>query len=325
MNASLKGAKQKLIYHLGAEAGKDYYRLNSLYGVNADSEQKIGVFTLLNYAVNQTTSVSVGARGAQQSSHLTSVSNNIFINRAFVTTIGAEWRATPDLRFYLRRAGSFRFPKADENAASNNGINGLRTQRGVSYETGAQFSRDTMNASLTSYQLDLRDEIAFDPLQTPSQPFGSNQNLAPTKRQGLSLSADYLFFRRLTLLGQYHYVRARLNDGKRIPLVSENNALVGADYKITDHLNIYAEDVYTGNQYAANDNQNTAGVIGGYAIVNANINYQLKNLRAALHLNNIFNHDYYLYTTYQTFNQTVYFYPAPDRNVMLTLSYELNE
>ena len=92
---------------------------------------------------------------------------------------------------FLRADENYRFPKADENPSPQSGINGLKTQRGISYETGVQWDLKKLLSKFSIYQLNLENEIAFDPTQTPQNPFGTNRNLNPTVRRGLSFIEKY--------------------------------------------------------------------------------------------------------------------------------------
>lgn len=309
----------------GVDVQNDNYRLNSLLGLTEDSQQKYGAFALANIPLYPSLSLSIGARGAEQLSRLQSLSTNHTINRALATTLGARFRLKPDTYFYLRRAGSFRFPKADENASTPPGSTGLRTQRGIAYETGWEWEEEKQSAKLGLYQLNLRDEITFDPTQTPQDPFGTNRNLAPTVRRGLTLSGKQALTPKLTLDGQYNYAIARfqsgLNAGNRIPLVSETIIRSGIQYALTDEWYAYTEGIFTGNQYPANDDANVAGKIGGYTAYNAHLRYLYKNLSASLRVNNLFNKYYYFYTVYQSSMNSEFFYPAPGRNFTFTVKY----
>lgn len=319
-------AKEKLT--TGADIQQDRYRLNSLYGLTNESQQKLGLFFLVNHPISSGWDSEAGARIAQMRSTLHDNStDNQNMNRALATTIGVRHQFTPSSMIYLRRAGSFRFPKADENAATAN-QRGLLTQRGVAYETGIQFNQTTYSTELDLYQLDLRDEIAFDPFQTTETPFGSNRNLSPTTRRGLTLSGKWQAHHRLSLGSQYRYVNARfqsgLNSGNRIPLVAENILQASADYRLTDNTHLFFESIYTGNQYAANDDANLAGKIGGYTLFNLHINYTHHQLTGAFRVNNLFNRYYYFYVVAQPGMPDEYFYPAPTRNIVFTLSYQFS-
>jgi len=307
----------------GGDFQQDNYKLHSAYGLTNDDQQKYGLFGLVVIPIYGRYAFSIGARGAEQNSQLLTTETTNNTNRAFATTLGFMFNYTSETNFYLRRAGSFRFPKAEENASSSP-PNGLQTQRGIAYETGIEKNTATYAEKIGIYQLNLRDEIAFDPLQTPENPFGINRNLAPTVRRGFTLSGKKIF-NKTTVGGQYNYVNARFQSGAttgdRIPLVSESIIRGNIDYHFTDNWHFYTEAIFTGNQYAANDDANVGGLMGGYTIYNCNLGYQHKNLNVNFRINNLFNKAYYFYTVYQAGAPSEFFYPAPERNIMLTLNY----
>lgn len=322
----LKGAFGRVLFDTGMDVESDQYHLTSLFGVTNDTQHKYGVFAAANMPINSALSFSLGARGAQQNNSLLQLTNSTnSLNRALATTIGAAWRFNSAVQFYLRRAESYRFPKADENASTLIGVEGLKTQRGAAYETGMKWTGDKSLMQISLFQLNLRDEITFDPTQTAEQPFGANRNFDPTVRRGFSVSEKYQLFSRLAVDGQYNYVSARFqsgpNAGNRIPLVSENIFHGGANFKITQNWNLYSEAIYTGNQYAANDDANTARKVSGYTFYNVNLRYQFQHFSAAFRVNNLFNKYYYFYAAVQPGMPDEFFYPAPDRNFILTLKY----
>ncbi|MBX3708336.1 MAG: TonB-dependent receptor [Gammaproteobacteria bacterium] len=309
----------------GVDVQADQYELSSSFSTTTDSLQKYGGFFLVNVPYNSKLSFSFGSRGAGQKSVLTILSRNVNINRAIATTLGATYQLAPNAKLYLRRAGNFRFPKADENAAASSDTHGLLTQRGISYETGIEVNHEKYVGKAGIYQLNLKDEITFDPLQTPEFPFGTNKNLPPTVRKGVILSGSYTINPVFMLDAQYNYVNARfssgINSGNRIPLVSESILHFGVSYRFAQHWNLYSESIFTGNQFAANDDANLHGKTGGYTIFNMNLRYEYLHFSAALHLNNIFNKKFYFYTIYQPGVQSEFFYPAPERNFTLIMNY----
>ena len=309
----------------GVELQGDQYQLNSAYGNTDNRQQEFGLFALTSVPAYTHFSISLGARGAEQMSDLHSTNTNNIINRALATTLGGDYKPDANTDIYLRRAGSFRFPKADENSAAANGVGSLRTQRGISYETGAQLKYGESSGKISIYQLNLRDEIAFDPLQTPQQPFGSNQNLAPTMRRGFTISGNHPLTNKLMLDGQYNYVRARFQNGiyagNFIPLVAESIFHAGLNARLSEHWNVYTEALFTGSQYSANDNANVGGKVSGYTLYHFSIRYLWKNITASLRVNNVFNKYYYFYTVYQPSLASEYFYPAPTRNFVLAMEY----
>jgi iron complex outermembrane receptor protein len=323
LKPSLTYKDQQYKLKSGADFRLDYYHLGSAYGVTNNRQQQGGLFTLLDAVINEKLSASVGARGATQTTQLNTVISAYTLNRAFATTLGVTYQIRKTVTGYLRRAGNFRFPKAEESTA---GYQPLRTQRGVSYETGVNIDDETRVIDISIYKLDLRDEISFDPLQTPQNPFGSNVNLSPTTRTGANLAIKSKLTKKLTGDMSINLVNARfqsgINVGKHIPLVSDVIARGGLLYQVGTHWQAYTEALFTGRQFLANDNSNIGGALGGYTIYNLNVRYHYQAFSASLHLNNIFNKEYFLYAVYQSGAVNEFFYPAPDRNVMLTFSYD---
>lgn len=320
----LKGKWCNTLIISGVDFQDDRYRLGSVFGITKDKQQKYGFFSVAKIMATHCLFISIGARGAQQNIYLRSFGVNNNINRAFASTIGGTYQLTHDISYYLRRAESFRFPKADENAFRPPGVTALRTQHGVAYETGMHLNRDDYSAKIGLYELRLRDEITYDPLQTPETPFGSNRNLSPTIRHGATLSGKYNITQTFNIDAQYNYVNARfqngIHDGNRIPLVSENIVRSGIDYRFKENWSVYTEAIFTGSQYAANDDANHRGKVGGYTIYNFNLRYAFKCMNAALRVNNLFNKQYYFYTVFQPGAHQDFFYPAPERNFTLTLN-----
>lgn len=325
LRPQLKITLNRALILSGFDLKNDSYDLATDFGITKDKQQKYGLFSLAKLFLTSKMALAVGMRGAQQNTYLTTFDTNDNINRVFVTTIGLNYQTSPDTIIYLRRAGNFRFPKADEIAATLPGTNGLKTQRGISYETGFEINRANYSTKINWYQLALRDEIAFDPTQTPETPFGTNQNLPPTIRQGLSLSGKTLLTDILMLNTQLNLVKAHFQSGiysgNRIPLVSECLFRTGLNYHFKNHWHFYSEALFTGNQFADNDNANIAKRTGGYTIFNFNIGYIHQNFDATFRINNLFNKNYYFYTVYQTDQDEEFFYPAPGRNINLTMNY----
>lgn len=325
LRPQLKGKYNDTVITTGLDVESDQYHLNSLYGLTDNTQQKYGAFGLLNYPIYTRTTLSAGLRGAEQTGHLESGTDSNNLNRAIATTLGLNYQFTVNANAYLRRAESFRFPKADENAFAPVGVTALRTQRGVAYESGVEWQNDQYVAKAGIYQLNLEDEIAFDPTQTPQTPFGSNVNLDPTVRRGLTISGKDQLIRQVAVDAQYNYVNAQFQNGiyagNRIPLVAENILRGGVNYFFAEHWNAYTEAVYTGNQYAANDFGNVAGANGGYTLYNFHLRFIYQQLTAAFRLNNIFNTYYYYYTVYDSSSNSETFYPAAGRNFTLNVNY----
>lgn len=314
---------EKLNVQSGVDWQQDDYRLASLYGLTQADVNKYGLFSLATLPMTAPFSLSIGARLAQQETHLQTINDTV--SHAFATTFGGNYQITPTLSWYLRRAGSFRFPNADEEASAT--TTPLRTQNGIAYESGLAWQALAQSVKLDVYQLNLVDEIAFDPTQTAQNPFGTNRNLEPTERRGFNLSWNAAWNDHILLNTQWQHVNARFQQGiyagNRIPLVAQDVLHGGVSDRLTDHWTLYGEALFTGNQYAANDDGNVAGKMGGYPVYNVNVHYEHRPFSADLRINNIFNKPYYLYTVYQPSEQTEAFYPAAERTVIIAVNYAL--
>jgi iron complex outermembrane receptor protein len=323
----MKGHIGQVLVNAGLDYENDNYNLNTDFGTTDDREHKYSFFSIATIPLEKRFALIVGGRGAQQNNQLLEDATTNMINRALATTIGLTFQPVDNTTLFLRRAESYRFPKSDENASTQPDVNGLKTQKGVAYETGADWKWYQADTKFSIYQLNLTDEIAFDPQQTAENPFGTNTNYPPTIRRGLSLSEKYPITNQVTLDGQYHFVNARFqsgpDSGNRIPLVSENIFHGGINYAFITHWNLYSEAVYTGNQFAANDNANIGEKIGGYTIYNLNLRYVYQQFTASFRINNLFNKYYYLYTVFEPSMDEQFFYPASTRNILLTLKYSL--
>lgn len=323
----LKFHTEKLSARAGLDLRNDQYQLQSLFGWTGNTQYQGGIYALAQYAWRPNIFINYGLRGAFQRSDIDSFGSKFIINKVLATTLGTSLTLSEKLQVYLRRAGNYRFPKADENAMNAYGIKGLNTQRGTSFETGAFYKDQPLHLNINLFLLALRDEIAFDPEQTPVLPFGSNRNLPPTKRYGASITYQVRLLRQLKMDGQYNYVHARFNtglfQGNRIPLVAEHIARMGINFSISEIQNLYMETIYTGNQIPANDDANQSGLMGGYTVFNFSARYIKSHFIIDLHINNIFAKKYYLYTFYQKFLDSQFFYPAPERTYTLGLKFLL--
>ncbi len=325
LKPQIKGTMGETLVTTGLDIENDSYRLTTDFGLTDDKLIKYGIFALVNMPIYKKLSLEFGARAARQNSQLVSLDDSSTINSAMVSTIELKSILSEYVSAYLRRAGSFRFPKADENASASPVVNGLKTQQGVSYEAGLAYHGYNTMTRFSLYQLNLKDEITFDPNQTPQDPFGTNRNFDPTVRKGFSISEKISITEKISLGGQYHLINARFqsgpNAGNRIPLVAESNFQANLNYQLSERWTLFTEAIYMGNQFAANDDANIVGALGGYTFYNMNVKYEYKSLIASFRVNNITNKYYYFYSVFNIYNGTESFYPAPGINALLTVSY----
>src|SRR5690606_15375246 len=100
----------------------------------------------------------------------------------------------------------FRFPKANEATWLATANDYLRVQAGSSYEASLTYHDDKQKLQLSVYDLILNNEIAFNPEDTPTQPFGSFTNFSKTDRLGATVADRYFVTTKLNVNGELNYV-----------------------------------------------------------------------------------------------------------------------
>ncbi len=318
---------------VGVDGSYDKYQFETSL-LSKDRRRQGGVFGQLDYPVTRRLHAHVGARMAGNQDELTGVGTQH--NQAAVTEEGISYAFSKSMRGFLRRAGSYRFAKADEEINIDNKgnpeVNPLNPQTGVSYETGLNYKKPAFNASVTLFHLDLHDEIAYAPTAQDSNLY-NNTNLDPTKRTGFILQNALQLTSFWDIQGQYTYVHARFAsgqfEGNSIPFVAENSYALRSHIRFLNHWQAYLEDVYTGSRYPSGDDANVASKEPSYSVLNSNVSYTLKKWVVSLRVNNILDKAYNSEATFTPIGPTqltkglTTFYPAEGRNMMLTVRYQL--
>ncbi|MFZ3022583.1 TonB-dependent receptor family protein [Pseudomonas sp.] len=240
------------------------------------------------------------------------------------SSIGLSWQANRQTQLFIKREDVLRWANVNENAYVEPGITFLKPQTGVSWESGLEWSDDSQRYQASIYQLDLVDELMYDPFANGG--WGANINLDKTRRKGLLLEAERSLSERLSLGGQYSFTeakyRAGVNQGNEVPWVSRNSASTHLNYRLSQGLSTYLEAVYTGPRYLSSDDAHTLPQTGGYTLLNAALNYQYSQFNAKLRVNNLTGKRYDSFATYVSWQPgSRGLYPAQEEDVQLSLGY----
>jgi iron complex outermembrane receptor protein len=247
-------------------------------------------------------------------------------DNVLVKEIGLSSHITPQWRLFLRRDENFRFAKIDENTYTPPGVIGLDTQTGVSYEAGTEWHQNSNRVKFLVYELRLDNEIDFDSTAVGPGSFpGANTNLDPTRRKGMTLEMSTRAAQYLDVSAQFAYVDATFDggsfDGKAIPFVAAQRAQLSANYGLAQwglsHWHLFGELQYTGQRYQDSDYSNTLAKLPTLTLLNLAMDYDQKDWRIGARLNNVSNKKYNSYAVYNSY------YPAPERNAMLTVTYRM--
>ena len=304
---------------VGMDLNYGKYKLDSIIDYN-DIQKQSALFTELTIPFARTFSATLGVRFSKAFYKLSKGTERTPTNEAFTTKAGLKWQPKENLTLFIRCAESYRFPKVDEITYTfNNKL--LKTQTGISYETGVKYKNRFIYSSLGAYQIDLKNEILAIPI---SGPFPVNTNLDPTRRRGLIIDLDLKPIKHLQLKTNYNFVEPKFTRGplknKDIPFVARNNLRLSAILKPHKNLNFLVEGIYTGSRYQANDVENSAEKIGGFTIYNLGISYKKRPFTFTLRGNNLTNKLHY---NYVVIYGTSGYYPDNGINVLGALGIEL--
>ena len=182
-----------------------------------------------------------------------------------------------------------RWANVDENGFVSPGVDFLKPQTGVSWESGLEWQDGVQRYQASLYRLDLTDELMYDPLIPNPMSWsgrGANINLNKTRRDGLLLEAERQLTHRLSVGGQYSFTDSEYRDGNfkgnEVPWVSRHSASAHVSYLILPGLKGYLESEYTGSRYLSSDNAHAMPRAGGYTLFNAALSYDYQQFTSKL-------------------------------------------
>lgn len=323
-NPKLIGSIRGNKFTLGYLAQNSQYNfINSAIHERAHALQN-NVYAQTILPLNDLVDLTLGARWALQNNVAEEVIGQPVhsTNRVVVTEQGLSFHPSAEWQFFLRRDGNFRFPKANEETWSPPGVSTLQPQIGVSYEAGMTRKTERQKTQLNIYQLDLNNEIAFDPTQTLLQPFGQFRNFEKTRRRGITLTEYYRLTSKVALDSQINYVNARFASGvfsgKQIPAVPAYTANAGLIYDFIENWRVKYSALYTGARFASQDDDNLGKRQTGYWINTVALQYVRKSYDVSFEVGNVFNQAYPTFTLFNASANTYLYYPGAGRSYLLT-------
>ncbi len=316
---------------LGADVVESDYKLSSRFGEQVNDQSQQSLYVQVVIPAVQSLDITIGARYAEVKNELTDgfTFNNENINDDItVGTFGMAYQADQNWRVLVRVDQNYRFVKVDEytNAqpfpAPPSTII-LKTQEGLSLETGVEWVSGNSSAKFLVYQLDLDNEITYDPSKF------INVNLDETRRTGFITSGRWQSSKRIGLGASYSYTDAEVLSGaftgNEIPFVAKHSALLTTDYVVSQSWQLYAELVAISDRVFSGDFDNVLGKLPGYGLVNIKAEYNINDFTFSGRVNNVFNKQYsdvgQAMTDPNTFASSEAFYPSPEINFLLTAAW----
>ncbi|WAC45454.1 TonB-dependent receptor [Pseudomonas sp. SL4(2022)] len=278
-------------------------------------------YSQLSQGLGRGVTVTAGYRSSEADDH-NKASRKQHKDREDSTSIGLNWQANQETRLFLKREDVLRWANVDDNAFVLPGVEFLKPQTGVSWESGVEWQDGVQRYQATLYRLDLQDELLYDALIANPNSWngrGANINLDKTRRDGLLLEAERQLSERLSIGGQYSFTDAEFRagsfQGNSVPWVARNTASAHLNYRIIQGLHTYLEAVYTGRRYYSGDDANNQQQAGGYTLINAALSYNYRQFSSTLRLNNLTG------KRYDVFASSASSYPAAEEQVKLSLGY----
>lgn len=322
VDASQKWIAGLLVQH------SDFHLANPRATVTATA-QNAEAFGQFTWSMTPTLALTLGSRYAQQWSAAQSKiqARTAAINRVIVTETGLTFNPDTHWSFFVRRDGNFRFAKANELSWVVASQSSLAAQTGVSLEAGATWQDARTRLQYNVYRLALNHEIAFDPTPLPQQPFGAFRNFAHTERVGETLTAEQQVNEVFSWQTQLNVVRARFASGafagNTIPAVPAWRGNIGFKYWWHEHWRWKYAMLYTGAQYASDDDANVGSQLAPYALHAIALQYIWRAVVCGVEITNLFNQRYATYTLYHPENHTNTYYPGMGRSFIFTFKTSL--
>ncbi len=278
-------------------------------------------YAQLIYPVTEAISLSMGGRTTRVEDIDTanSLANN---ESAFVKELGLTWQVKPNHQLFLRRDENVRFAAIEENGYTLPSVSFLKPQTGTSWELGWQGEYQATKVSANLYHLTLNNEIMYD--SEANSGWGANLNLDRSLRKGMILSAEHSLLDNLRVGGTYTYTNSELLEGSfqgnEVPFVARHTLNLFANYQFDPQWNLYVDSQFTGSRYLAGDDANNADKVDPIVVINASLKWQHDQWVSQLTINNLFDEEYDAYAG--TSWGSNYHYPAPERNLWLSVAYQ---
>ena len=278
-------------------------------------------YSQLSQGLGRDVTVTVGYRSSEADDNNKAIRKH-HKDREDSTSIGLSWQANLETRLFVKREDVLRWANVDDNAFVLPGVEFLKPQTGVSWESGIEWQDGVQRYQATLYRLDLQDELLYDALIANPNSWngrGANINLDKTRRDGLLLEAERQLSERLSIGGQYSFTDAEFRagsfQGNKVPWVARNTASTHLSYLIVPGLRGYLEAVHTGSRYYSGDDANNQHKAGGYTLLNAALSYDYQQFSSKLRLNNLTG------KRYDAFASATSSYPAAEEQVRLSIGY----
>ncbi|MDF2690424.1 MAG: btuB [Gammaproteobacteria bacterium] len=343
INPELDGSFHSVQTKTGMSFSNETYNFTSptLYSnINDASQQQYSGYGSLSVPLAKTVNLTTSGRWVGIDTHAQFFNDDAYqfnppssqSQNIGLISLSLNKQFTDSTQAYIRRAMGYQLPFIDQSsytANPNTGF-GLKATTSTAYETGIHWHNKIWQTNAELFLINLNNEIGFF---TPANGIAANYNLAPTRREGMTLDAQYEPTLKWTLRVGGTLMNNRFRQGayagNEIPGAAEILGNFSARYQMNSVWSIYGESQYTGAQYAEGDNANIAASVPSYWLFNLALNAEYSAWDFSFRIDNLTDTQYNLASIYDEFitslpNNNIAYYPAPGRTAMMQVTYRLD-
>jgi len=319
------------------------YELSTRFGPDTNDQNIRAAYGQLEYAVTPKLSATYGARYSTVDNHIVRKDSSLVTygdvkndDEVFVNSLGLNYTLNPNTNIFIRADENFRFAKIDEQTNTVSGDIGLKNQTGISYELGGKFIKDKFNFDAVISRLELKNEITSTtvnscwPCVNPGAYFYNeikNLNLDQTTKDSLLINTKYSPTDFLQLIFGAEFIDANItggtHSGKKTPGVANKTFSFGATWTPSSNISHSIDSKWIGKQYLTSDFGNESPMLDSYKTFDYNYSHNFKEWSLGFKVENLTNEKYNSSgaTSWSGTTAINGYYPAPERNFMLTAKY----
>lgn len=231
------------------------------------------------------------------------------------------YRPSQQIKVFARASTLYHAPFADEQVdiwGFPPAVVALEPETGLSLEVGAVVRLgESWEAGLTAFQLDLENEIVFNPGTF------ANENYDDTRRRGVETSLSWTRPGVARVAAFYTFVDAEFdagpNSGRTVPLVPQHLLTINGEWSVVEDIALLGAFRATGSQVHGSDFANAQRDLAGFGVVDLGVRVtpqRVAGLAITFSVDNVFDK---LYATSGYYGSS--FYPANGRTWRLTAAY----
>ncbi|ADN08143.1 TonB-dependent receptor [Sulfurimonas autotrophica] len=212
--------------------------------------------------------------------------------------LGYNYMLNKEQSLFLNYAKSYQAPNIDRFFNYGGTFNQfIKPSKSDSYTLGYNIITKTNKLKISAYYINMHNEIYYyaDPTFLNSK----NTNLDKSHKYGFDVYDKYLLSQEISMVLNYNYVKAIIDDeiengnnysGNELPGVSNHNVKATLNYLPNKFATLALTEVYRSNAYAANDfNNNLTQKQEAYTSTDVSATYAKDNWEVFAKINNLFN------------------------------------